>query len=238
MKRGLYRNLKSKKLITIIIIDSGIDISKSDLDKYTNKETGFIFKNGCIFEEANSRVKNKHGTTIALIIKNICKNVEFISMNILNENLRADGRVLIYALKQALLLKPDIIHLSLGTTNLRYFFSFKKIIKQAKKSNIIIVAAASNNRSKSYPACLKGVVGVKGDLRLSNLDFRYKHSLFYAPFNTKGIKEIDDIMYDGAGNSMAAAYITGHIACVKFFYNETENSKVIEYLKYNALRRY
>ena len=82
----------------IAVIDSGIDLRKADLGKFVKKSTGFSVKEGYIAEDKGRPIKSEHATAISLIIKEIAKNVEFISINILNERLATDFRVLLYVL--------------------------------------------------------------------------------------------------------------------------------------------
>ena len=179
------------------------------------KSTGFkVNDEGYIVEDKSLKARHEHGTAIAMIIRDICENVEFISVNILNERLTTDGRVLIHAFREALLYKPDIIHLSLGTTRWRYKLPLKKLVKKATKNGVIIVSAANNEGIKSYPAFIKGVVGVKGYSAINKTDFFYNDGFFNAPMGTKNIRGISELEHSdrAVGNSMAAAYITGHIA--------------------------
>ncbi len=202
-----------KKSVVIVIIDSGINSCISDLSKYIKKETGFkINDNGVIVEDMAMPIKHEHGTLIALIIRHICPKVELISINILNERLATDGRVLIYALEKALEYKPNIIHLSLGTTKKRYKWYLNNIIKRARKTNIIIVSAANNEGIRSYPAYLKGVIGVKTidrNYRENHYDGKFYYILDDAQ-NIRGVNELKNKSM--TGNSISAAFITGYIA--------------------------
>jgi hypothetical protein len=159
-------------------------------------------------------VRNLHGTIVAAIIRHICSDVECISVNILDENLSTDGRILAYSLSQVFDYKPDIIHMSLGTLKKRYIFPLRKIVKEAKRLNIPMVAAAENSGEVSYPAYLKGVIGVKSEKFENCMQYSYKDRFFYAPLGTDGIdyvQEIPDIRA-AKGTSMSAAYISGHLA--------------------------
>lgn len=179
------------------------------------KSTGFgINGKGYIEEYNNLPIRSLHGTTVAMIIRHICSDVEFISINILDENLSTDGRILVYSLSQVFDDPPDIIHMSLGTMKKKYIFPFKKIVKEAKKLNILLVAAAENSGKVSYPAYLKGVFGVKSDSFENCKQFYYNSGFFYAPFGTHGIDCIQEIpsIRNANGTSMSAAYITGHLA--------------------------
>ncbi|WP_460284464.1 S8 family serine peptidase [Clostridium botulinum] len=229
----------SKPPIRIVIIDSGIDTTKSNLNNFVKKSTGFMInQSGYIVEDKEMQARHPHGTAVALIIKNICKNVEFISINILNEELTSDGRVLIRALDEAILYKPDIIHLSLGTTSLRYILPLKRIIRKGRKNNILIVAAVSNNETKSYPASLKGVLGVRGKFMRDYKSYEYKDGFFYTPIDVKNIYEMKELVNGESliGNSMSAAYLTGHIALIKYQKNIMKFAEMNSYLKFTAAK--
>jgi hypothetical protein len=208
----------SNKNAIIVIIDSGIDSSISDLENYVIDSTGFfINKDGYIIENQNMPIKNEHGTVISLIIRHICKDVSFISINILDKYLRTDGRVLLNAIDLAIKYKPDIIHMSLGTTNKRYKRSLKKLVKQSQDAGCLIIASTNNHGIISYPAYIDGVIRVSSNKNNDTKIF-YKDNLWYAPPHAKGITGMDQIKNQNiGGNSLAAAYITGYIskACTK-----------------------
>lgn len=223
--------------IKIAIIDSGIDSSVSDLSMYVKKSTGLcINEAGYIVEDATMHVRHPHGTLVALVIRDLCDNVEFTSINILNERLAADGRVLLRAIDLALTEKPDIVHLSLGTTSFRYWFAFKRLIKKARTVNSHIVAAANNQGKRSYPAYLGGVTGVKADARLENkYNYYYKSGFFYAPCETNSIKGINEIKAHIGGSSTAAAFISGQVACLLSVDVSNGKSKITYMLKNNQI---
>lgn len=216
--------------IKIAVIDSGIDREVHDLESSVKTVTGFrVNEEGYIIEDAYKPVKNGHGTAIALIIKHICSNVEFISVNILNENLQADGRVLVHAMAQTLHFKPDIIHMSLGTTKWRHILPIKRIVGQARKSNIVVVAAANNEGLRSYPAYIKGVVGVKAFGRGGYEDIYFDKGFFHAPSHAMGIPGMEELKAKNqVGTSMAAAYITGAIAIAKYRDNFDSMEECVE----------
>lgn len=204
-----------KRKVKIAIIDSGINTEISDLKNYVVHSTGFGINNdGYISENSNIPVRNLHGTAVAMIIRHICTDVEFISVNILDENLLTDGRILAYSLSKVFDYNPDIIHMSLGTLKKRYIFAMRRIVKEAKRLNIQLVAAADNSGNVSYPAYLKGVFGVKSDMFNDCTLYSYKDGFFYAPLGTDGIECIQRIadIRAAKGTSMAAAYISGHLA--------------------------
>jgi hypothetical protein len=134
---------------------------------------------------------------------------------------------------------PDIIHLSLGTTRWRYKFPLKKLVKEAIGKDVIIVAAANNQGIKSYPAFMKGVVGVKGHGGINKSEFFYENNFFYAPIDIKNISGISELEHVemAVGNSMAAAYITGHIA-MKYDLKSTKGiNDFIEKIKLLSIKK-
>lgn len=228
------RIVMMERKVRIAIIDSGIDDSIGDLRKNILLSFGVgVNQNGYIEEKKAFPEKNQHATAVAGIIQHFNPNVEFLNIKLLDENLSADVRVLLYALSKVFDYKPDIIHLSLGTENKKYTRYFKKIIKEAKKSQVLLVAAAGNNGEISYPAYLKGVIGVKADRILGVNEFYFKDKFFYAPAGIDNIPALTELVNhpNMCGNSMAAAYITGHISKSIQDNDLTFLSKVKEYKK-------
>ena len=186
-----------------------------NLNECVIHSTGFgVNSEGYIEEDSSLPVRNIHGTIVASIIRHICSDVEFISINILDQNLSTDGRILAYSLSQVFDYNPDIIHMSLGTIKKRYIFPLKKIVKEAKRLNITLVAAAENQGRVSYPAYLNGVIGVKSDRFDNCMQYSYKSGFFCASAGIDSIdclKEISELR-NVSGTSFSAAYISGHLA--------------------------
>ena len=223
-----------KKKVSIAVIDSGIDASVSDLSNFLLKTTGYrINQEGYIAEAPDIKPSSLHGTSISLIIRDICKDVQFLSMNILDEKMTTDSRIMIYAMNEAVKLKPDIIHLSLGTTNWRYRSYMKHIVAKATEMNIIIVASYNNNSFwHTYPACIKGVIGVKTSKLLIKKDAYFKkRGCYYAPFSMIDIYGTENLDTNKMrGTSISAAYITGHIANIKRNEGLLNNPEIIKSL--------
>lgn len=205
--------IQKGRIPKVVIIDSGIDLKMYDLYKNVKQSSSYkLDTKGNVIEDNAIMFRHPHGTAIAMIIKRLFDKVEIFNMNILDENLMSDGRILIHALKKAIEIKPDIIHLSLGTTKLKYKYALSKIIKNAEKNNIIVVSAYSNDGKNSYPAALKHVIGVKSSEISDNYSIYFNKNIFYAP---------PIIIYDElecflkykrlCGNSIAAAYIAGYM---------------------------
>ena len=226
----------------IAVIDSGI--KKDDAICKLNIIQSLsihLNENNKIVETYNSKCRNSHGTVIADIITYINPLTEIIDINILDDNLQTSGAVLLNAINRAIELKPNIINLSLGTNKLKYIIPMQRLIRKAKRNNIVVVAAYDNCNKLSFPAALRGVVGVK---RISSLNiqnnkymYTYKGSTYYAPdtnsrvCNSEGMKN----KYFMQGNSMSAAYISGQLSLIVDNYNELSMKEVIIKLRYNIL---
>lgn len=209
----MARNSDSRK-VSITVVDSGVDTTISDLSSFVSESILInINKSGFIEAGNNPAVHHIHGTVVSLVIRDICPNVSIRSINILNNKLTSDGRILLFAMEHALDKPPDIIHLSLGTTHLRYWLPLRSLLKKARRAGTIVVAAADNSGKRSYPAYLRGVVGVKTDPGLiKKSDFYYHSGFFCAPCEIHEIRGRDEIQTRIGGNSTAAAFISGHIA--------------------------
>jgi hypothetical protein len=199
--------------VPIVVIDSGIDRSVADLDRYVMEETGYTLNADGDIVENDLPVRNEHGTMAALIIRYICPQIAITSINILDEQLRSDGRILIQAFDNAVDRNPKIIHMSLGTPRLRYRFALKRLVNKAWERNIAVVAADSNDFKNVYPASLRHVVGVRADLYNQTITYTYKKKYFYGPPGLQNIHGIESLKHKQAfGCSMAAAYITGYLS--------------------------
>lgn len=208
--------------VRVVIIDSGIDRSKNNLkDNVMEAISIKINSRGYIEKTEKSMTNNEHGTLVASCIKYIYDNVELIDINILDKSLTTDGRVLLKALEESINYNPDIVHLSLGTTKFKYWFPLKRIVRKLRKNNIIVVSAANNYGLKSYPAYLKGVVGVKGR-EVDDLNWHiYEDGFYYAPYKLPKELCYKKNQEKIRGTSIAAAYITGYFC--KYVKNGNKN---------------
>jgi subtilisin family serine protease len=202
----------SERKVRVVVIDSGIDVNQYDLKHNVLENIGIIVNDeGNIEKKSNTPIENEHGTLIAACIKYIYSDIELVDINILDKNLNGNGEVFIKALKESIKYDPDIINLSLGTTKLKYWVRLALIVRKLRKKGIIVVAAADNSGTKSYPACLKGAIGVKGNKVEEYKTYRYDGKFYYAYGRLP--KELckKKQHYNIHGNSIACAYITGHV---------------------------
>lgn len=205
--------MNTKKKVRIVVIDSGIDKNKYNLQEFVKKSIGLrIDSCGKIKFTNDPIIENKHGTLIAACIKHINNNVEFIDINILDSDLSCNGDLLIEALKYSKEFKPNIINLSLGTTSKFYGLKMRKIIKQIIKKGTIVISACENNNKICYPAFLKGVIAVKGNENCSLYNYKYSEKFYYTYNRLPRTLCLNDNDKKFIGNSIACSYITGQLS--------------------------
>lgn len=216
---------KANRTIRIAVVDSGIDAQNLGIEEKVIFKTGYrVDDKGYIVERKGLDIRDEHGTVVAGIINHICPDAKLMDVNIFDENLKTSSKVLLNALSHVIDYEPDIIHMSLGTLKKCYNRYFKKVIREAKRKNILLVAAAEETGKKSYPAYLKGVIGVKPDDDLKERQYCYHKGFFYAPPGIEGITRLKckDVFEEYYGSSMSAAYITGHLAEMIYKWDKEE----------------
>ncbi len=213
--------MESNKTITVAIIDGGLDPKEFNV----KSSIGFrLNQSGDIEKVDNPKIENEHGIIVARCIKHIYENVEFIDINILDDELSCNGYVLLKALKYCQSIQADIINLSLGTTKKRYWLAMRKIIKRLNKQNVIIVAAENNGERKSYPANIRGVIGVKGNELIDCSKYIFNNGFYYTSGKLPKTLVLKKKHEEIHGNSLACAFMTGHI-CGAISSFEIENVK-------------
>lgn len=199
--------MEKQREIIVALIDGGLNSNEFEV----KESVGLTMKNDMIQIISNPKNKSNHGINVARCIKSIYPNVEFIDINILDENMESNSKVLLKALEYCKDLNVDIINISLGTTNRKYYFKMKRILKQIIKNEVIIVAADSNDGEISYPANIKEVVKVKGYGGMDSSKTFYNEGYYYSS-NVLSKDLISRKSEEGiCGNSIACGFITGHV---------------------------
>lgn len=142
----------------IALIDSGI---VQTYRQYVQE--CYYIKDGEICP-GNRETLNKHGSICAAILKKYNKESEIISIQILNENGRTDIQNLVVALEWCIHQEIPVISLSAGSMDIDDEKCLQDIVSELTEKKIVLVAAANNSNTVTYPASMKGVVGVKCDL--------------------------------------------------------------------------
>ena len=198
--------------VSIALIDSGINPDVSGLAESIEASWQVRFGNPILIEKTRHPVvTHQHGTAVALVIRHLCPEVRFNSITLLDSDLRADGRALIKACRKAVSLRPDIIHLSLGTVRTIYIPNFL-IIRLSFPGTI--VAAKKPGRGISLPSDIPGVIGVEEND--SPEDFSISFPGKYAAKAPGWAYTVPETMElpnrYSRGSSIAAAWVTGRIA--------------------------
>ncbi|NLI11742.1 MAG: S8 family serine peptidase, partial [Peptococcaceae bacterium] len=90
----------------------------------------------------------------------------------------------------------------------------------------------------SYPAYLKGIIGVKADIFDSCFQYYYNNGFFHAPLSAEGIPGFEEIGYKLVnGTSISSAYITGHVANILYETNYKDAATVKKLLISNSIKQ-
>lgn len=202
----------------IAIIDDGINRNMF--------ESGDIEDSIEVTEKLQIKKRNKnddgptgysHGTICAKIIKKNAKAALLVDVKILNSRKRkASKKQLINALYWCLENHINIVHLSIGSTNLNDFTDIKNCINDVVEKGLIIIAAGSNNNKYTVPAGLTNVIGVSCNQDIKESDYHFiKNPLLGIDIFTNGRHYINSsIGYCTPSNSYAAPYITAKVFCM------------------------
>ena len=242
IKQGGRRGKLEK--VKIVMIDDGIDFT--DFNKERIIKSYKVIDNKVVYINDNKSANYmngenfKHGTICEYVLSNFTDNYELYSIDIFS-GISSEGWVnnLLIALEWAVENTMDIVHMSLGTTNFKYFKIIEEKIKYVRNNNIIMIAASSNDDILTYPACLPEVIGVKDskgyktDLKKGQYIYNYIcddgiEIAALSPANQKELnhkldeKNVLSLMIEKC-NSFTAPYIT---------------AKVVEFMKLNIRSYY
>lgn len=198
--------------IKIALIDSGLDYHISIPENSVIGGHSYYLKNGKINRSFDFSDTNGHGTALAGMINYETNYSKFYIIRILNENNESNGRLMIQAIRDALELDMDIIHLSLGTENMKYSAELEKLVDQALNKNILIVSAKPEKKKRCIPADLEGVFKVLFGFIKNKKNIYWYNNEFYAqgvPQMVPYKKELYRLM---KGSSISAAHLTAKIA--------------------------
>lgn len=228
--RLAWKNFTSKKVITIAVVDTGIDSSHSFIKGSVIREVDFSHNLEVV---GSAPDEHGHGTHVSGTIKSVYPDVQIMALKYYNpkasgmESLKATLAALKYAVDQ----NVDIINYSGGgpeASTEEY-----SILREAERKGILVVCAAGNEgsdidqgKTAFYPASysLDNVLSVSG----------YDQEVKTVNSSNFGIKNVD-IAAPGyrirgplpngrsgylTGTSQATAFVTGVAALIKSNYPE------------------
>ena len=156
-----------------------------------------------------------HGTICAAIIKKYVPDAAIGSIRIIS-GVESRGSVdnLVKAINWCANNRIDIVHMSIGSSEIWDIEKIKNSICRGLESGCIFISAISNSHSWSYPACLSGVIGVKSNSILKGDEFILSQQ-DEVDFETNSIHSIilsDEHRFESqASNSYAAPVITSWV---------------------------
>lgn len=207
---------------TIVIIDTGIDLTNSFLGNHhidgvsicklreqgTYKVTSYSENKECIQDNLG------HGTAVCGIISSHNTQANLFVVKLFDwDTLEADEEMLCFALKYILHnVECSLINLSLGVCTLEGKELYD-ICHRLQQNGVTLVAAFDNNGAISYPAAFDCVIGVtSGAMCLNNNDVFIcdcKEVNVCAKGRQQRLRWLHNQLIVGSGNSYACAHITG-----------------------------
>ena len=218
------------KGVLVALIDSGINVDGLPLGD--GQCTGY----GLSLQATNHvRIGNDfqdlhgHGTRIAQSILNFVPRVQLMSIRVTDAQLRVDSDLLAAGIELAYKSKADVIHVSMGTSNMGRALLLRDSCIAAKNNGSVVVSTAHPKGERTYPADLPEVVGVS-----TNRDCR---SLYHFPkrlFPKKQWKGLSNkflapafVGEEYSGVSFATAYVTSFLATLaQAFPKETPDQRI------------
>ncbi len=207
-------------MVSVVVIDDGIWTDETEVmskvtARYEADDSGKV----CLCE-TEVRSEDTHGGICAYIIQDVCPEVRFVSLRILNHRGKCCGKKLRAALEWCTKHDCDIVHMSLATRSYHDYSLIKDIVPELLEQNKLLVSAVDNAGVVSYPAFFQGVFAVFMDHK--DRFAEGTSGLFYAEnmrFFTVGVQYRkrkrnaagEWIKLDFA-NSYAAAALTGYLA--------------------------
>lgn len=167
---------KTGKGVRVAIIDSGVDLSHSELERVVTDSVEAKEQSGrVIFERADSTDSAGHGTACAGIVNSIAPEAEICSIKVLGSGGIGDGNAFLAGLEFAINLGCDVINLSLGTTKPHLAVPLHDLLDRAYRGGAIVVAAANNLPKPSFPSVFSSsLISVSKDNSEDHMNFGFK----------------------------------------------------------------
>lgn len=209
--------------VLVALIDSGINVDMLPVQE--NQCTGY----GLSLQATNHVRIDKdfhdmhgHGTRIAAAILQHVPKVQLMSVRVADAQLRVDSDLLAAGIELAYKANADVIHVSMGTSNMGRALLLRDSCIAAKNSGSIVVSTAHPKGERAYPADLPEVIGVSTNRDCKEL-FHFPKKLFPKK-QWKGLsnKYLASAYVDGeySGVSFATAYVTSFLAALTQAYPE------------------
>jgi len=199
--------------VKVVVIDDGIDPLHPDVGQIEGGVRITLNEEGHITYTAEYHGKDavNHGTLCAAIIRRKAPQVDLYSVKILDEELRADPRLLVAALEWCVENQIQVINLSLGTRDSEYARALHQSCQSVCENGGVIVCATHPGGYVSFPAALPSVIAVGGNDYYEDYEFTY-HPGSRAEFLARGLADTGQT--GQRGTSFAAARISAIVALI------------------------
>ena len=224
--------------IRVAVVDSGIVVDHPRIGPVAGGVSLTIGPDGSVVYGDDYADCTGHGTACAGIIRRKAPEAALYSIRVFDETLSTEGRLLIAAVEWAIAQSMDLVHLSLGTTDVAFRDAFVTVCRKATQRGIILVSAEHNEGRDSYPALLPEVIGVGAGNVRGMYDYHYRPGAdieCIARGNPQRVcwREPPEIML--GGTSFAAPHVTGLIALILQANSGASLNEVRAILKNHAL---
>jgi subtilisin family serine protease len=194
---------------------AGVEISGLSLAMYANQH---------VLVSGDYADTNGHGTEIAAAIHKMAPDAKLICVRIMDDKLRTSADLMAAGIEISVRQGARVINLSLGTPNMGKALQLRGCCSDAVEGGAVVLSAAHPKGERAYPADLPETIGVA-----SHQDCPLEKFFFYAPhrFPAKQWGHLSDKFLthgntapaNGAGiyrgPSMATAYLSGRVACLR-----------------------
>ena len=219
------------KGVKVAVIDSGINRDALSIPSSQCSGYGLSLQatNHVLIADDEKDVHG-HGTKIVRAILTHVPQVEIMSIRVTDENLRVGPDLLAAGIELAYKSKADVIHVSMGTSNMGRALLLRDICTAARDHGSVVVASAHPKGDRTYPADIPEVVGVSSNKECRSL-FHFPKSIFpkkqWKGFSNKFLAPAYvGSEYGGVG--CATAYVTAFmIMLTQAFPTETPEEKLM-----------
>ena len=151
---------------------------------------------------------------------------------------------LVHAIKQAREFRPDLLVMSMGTTNPLIIASLTEQIQQVIEDGVVLLCACSNENVVTYPASLPSVFGVRNE----KLNILPEGGFSIVEHPCDGIDIIssfpDPIVYKDrpnmrrASNSLTTQYVGAIVSNIMIELGTKNRERIYEELKRKSIMKY
>lgn len=224
--------------VRVAVVDSGIVQDHPRIGPVAGGVALTLARDGTVVYGDDHADCAGHGTACAGIIRRKAPEAALYSIRVFDKTLSTNGSLLIAAVEWAIAQDMDLVHLSLGTTDVGFRDAFVTVCRKATEKGIILVSAEHNEGRDSYPALLPEVIGVGAGNVTGKYDYHYRPGAdieCIARGNPQRVCWREPLEIMMGGTSFAAPHVTGLIALILQAHSGASLNEVRGILKNHAL---